>query len=220
MAKKQKSAATRGDPHARREAEKYDHPIASREAILDLLREAPAPQAHAAIAEALELDDDRDLEALRRRLRAMQRDGQLLVDRRGKYAPVEDLHLQRCRVQGHRDGFGFAVPTTGGDDIYLSARQMRSLFDSDLVLVAVTGEDRRGRPEGQVVEVLERGVTRVVGRYEEESGIGMVLPDNARITQEVLIPPKARGGAQHGQIVTAEITDYPTGRLGAKGRGI
>ncbi|MEE4109692.1 MAG: ribonuclease R [Halieaceae bacterium] len=218
MAKKQKSAATRGDPHARREAEKYDHPIASREAILDLLRDAPAPLAHAAIAEALDLDDDRDLEALRRRLRAMQRDGQLLVDRRGKYAPVEDLHLQRCRVQGHRDGFGFAVPTTGGDDIYLSARQMRSLFDTDLVLVAVTGEDRRGRPEGQVVEVLERGVTRVVGRYQEESGIGMVLPDNARITQEILIPPAAKGTAKHGQIVTAEITQYPDARIGAKGR--
>jgi ribonuclease R len=121
-------------------------------------------------------------------------------------------------VQGHRDGYGFAQPQTGEEDLYLSARQMRSLFDGDTVLVAVTGVDPRGRPEGKVVEVLERGVTKVVGRYQEESGIGVVLPDNARINQEILIPPKCKGEAKNGQIVTAEITHYPENRLGAKGR--
>jgi ribonuclease R len=93
----------------------------------------------------------------------MQRDGQLHVDRRGAYGLVDAMHLLRCRVQGHRDGYGFAQPPTGGDDFYLSARQMRSLFDGDTVLVAVTGVDSRGRPEGKVVEVLERGVTASSG---------------------------------------------------------
>jgi ribonuclease R len=119
---------------------------------------------------------------------------------------------------GHRDGYGFARPLTGGDDAFLSARQMRSLFDGDTVLIAVTGTDSRGRPEGNVVEVLERGITKIVGRYQEESGIGFVLPDNARINQEILIPPKMKGAAKNGQIVTAEITQYPDKRLGAKGR--
>jgi ribonuclease R len=127
------------------------------------------------------------------------------------------MHLVRCRVQGHRDGYGFAQPAEGGDDFYLSARQMRSLFDGDTVLVAQSRVDSRGRPEGKVVEILERGVSRVVGRYQEESGIGVVLPDNARINQDILIPPKQKGGAQHGQIVTAEITQYPEGGWGPRG---
>ncbi len=206
------------DPHAGREADKYDHPIASREVIMDLLREAPAPMEQEEIARALALEGERDEEALRRRLRAMQRDGQLHIDRRGAFGLVDAMNLMRCRVQGHREGYGFAQPVEGGDDVYLSARQMRTLFDGDTVLVAVTGLDRRGRPEGKVVEVLERGVTRVVGRYQEESGIGMVLPDNARITQQILIPPKMKGKAVNGQIVTAEITQYPDRRIGAKGR--
>lgn len=216
--KPQKPHQKASDPHANREAERYDHPIASREAIMDLLRAADGPLNNERIAAALELSEDRDLEALRRRLRAMQRDGQLHVDRRGAYGLVEALNLLRCRVQGHRDGYGFAQPETGEDDLYLSAREMRRLFDGDTVLVAVTGTDSRGRSEGKIVEVLERGVTKVVGRYQEESGIGVVLPDNARINQEVLIPPKFKGEAKHGQIVTAEITHYPENRLGAKGR--
>ncbi|GAB5415349.1 MAG: ribonuclease R [Congregibacter sp.] len=218
MSKKRKPRSPVADPQARREAERYDHPIASREAIMDLLREADSPLNKERIAKALGLSDERDLEALRRRLRAMQRDGQLHIDRRGAFGLVEALHLLRCKVQGHRDGYGFAQPQTGEDDLYLSAREMRTLFDGDTVLAAVTGVDSRGRSEGKVVEVLERGVTQVVGRYQEESGIGFVRPDSARINQDVLIPPKLKEGAKHGQIVTAEITQYPDGRLGAKGR--
>lgn len=218
MPKQRKPRNTPADPHASREAERYDHPIASREAIMDLLRDADGPLNQDQVAKRLRLTEERDLEALRRRLRAMQRDGQLHVDRRGAYGLVEALNLLRCRVQGHRDGYGFAQPQTGEEDLYLSARQMRSLFDGDTVLVAVTGVDPRGRAEGKVVEVLERGVSRVVGRYQEESGIGVVLPDNARIHQEILIPPKCKGDAKNGQIVTAEITHYPENRLGAKGR--
>jgi len=218
MASKRRSSKIPADPYAAREAKKYDHPIASREAIMALLRDAPGPLSRGELASTLELHEEQDLEALRRRLRAMQRDGQVLVDRRGAYGLVDALHLLRCRVQGHRDGYGFAVPADGGEDVYLHARQMRSLFDGDTVLVAVTGADQRGRPEGKVVEVLERGVSRVVGRYQEESGIGFVLPDNARINQDILIPPKLKGAAKNGQIVTAEITQYPDNRLGAKGR--
>jgi ribonuclease R len=214
---KKRPGAKASDPHAQREAQRYENPIASREMILELLKGAPQPLSHGEIADSLSLADEQDLEALRRRLRAMQRDGQVHVNRRGGYAPVEALNLLRCRVQGHRDGYGFAV-VPDGDDVFLSARQMRELFDGDTVLVAVTGLDPRGRPEGRVVEVLERGVTQVVGRYEEESGIGFVRPDNRRLSQDILIPPNARGDARHGQIVTAEITHYPQGRIGAKGR--
>ncbi|MEE4147184.1 MAG: ribonuclease R [Halieaceae bacterium] len=215
MAKKGKIA----DPHAAREAARYDNPIPSREVILDLLDEAASPLDHDGIAALLALQEPEQLDALRKRLRAMERDGQLMVNRRGAYGLVDKMNLLHCRVQGHRDGYGFAVPLGGGgEDVYLSARQMNFVFDGDEVLVRVTGLDRRGRQEGKVVEVLVRAHQSIVGRYQEESGIGYVIPDNSRITQQILIPPREKGKAVSGQIVTAAITDFPTRQFGAKGR--
>ena len=206
------------DPHAAREAARYDNPIPSREVILQLLEDAEKPLNHNQIAKQLQLESAEDVDALRKRLRAMERDGQLMVNRRGAYGLVDRMHLLHCRVQGHRDGYGFAMPVAGGEDVYLSARQMHYVFDGDEVLVTVTGVDRRGRQEGKVVEVLNRAHASIVGRYLEESGIGFVIPDNGRITHQILIPPKEKGEARPGQIVTAVITQYPTRQLGARGQ--
>ena len=206
------------DPHAKREADRYENPVASRELILELLAEADQPLNHSEICQKLKLGSEEDLEAIRRRLRAMERDGQLMVNRRGAYGLVDKMDLVRGRVIGHRDGYGFVSPHEGDDDLYLSARQMAQVFDGDEVLARVSGVDNRGRREGKIVEVLKRNTTEVVGRYYEESGIGSVIPDNARINHDVLIPPKEKHGAQHGQIVVAEITHYPKRQLGAKGR--
>jgi len=216
MARKGKIA----DPHAEREAARYDNPIPSREVILELLNAADSPLDHDGIAARLGLAEPEQLDALRKRLRAMERDGQLMVNRRGAYGLVDKMNLLHCRVQGHRDGYGFAMPIGGAkdEDVYLSARQMNFVFDGDEVLVRVTGVDRRGRQEGKVVEVLARAHQRIVGRYQEESGIGYVIPDNSRINHQLLIPPREKGKAISGQIVTAEITDFPTRQLGAKGR--
>ncbi len=214
MAKRGKFA----DPQAEREAERYENPIPSREAILELLSQADQPLSQGRIAASLDLSDEADLEALRKRLRAMERDGQIMPNRRGAYGPIDKMNLVHCRVQGHRDGYGFAMPLEDEEDIYLSARQMQFAFDGDEVLVLITGTDRRGRPEGRVVEVLDRGQRQIVGRYQEESGIGFVVPDNSRIQTHILIPPADKGGARSGQIVTAEITAYPTRKLNAKGR--
>ena len=205
------------DPHAARERDRYAHPIPSREVILGLLEAADAPLAFGSIAEQLELSEERDLDALGKRLRAMQREGQIISGRRGAYGVPKRMDLLRCRIMGHRDGYGFARPLEGGDDLFLSAREMYQVFDGDEVLVAVAGLDRRGRSEGQIVEVLTRAHTKVVGRYMEESGIGFLLPHNTRIRNHILIPPKAKGGARHGQLVSATLTDYPSAKLGAKG---
>ena len=215
MAKKGKIA----DPHAAREAARYDNPIPSREVILELLNAADSPLDHDGIAARLALAEPEQLDALRKRLRAMERDGQLMVNRRGDYGLVDKMNLLHCKVQGHRDGYGFAIPVAAGEeDVYLSARQMNFVFDGDEVLVRVTGVDRRGRQEGKVVEVLERAHRNIVGRYQEESGIGYVIAENSRINHQILIPPGEKGKAVSGQIVTAEITDFPTRQLGAKGR--
>ncbi|HID48211.1 MAG TPA: ribonuclease R, partial [Chromatiales bacterium] len=206
------SKKTRNDPHASREAQKYEHPIPSREFILQMLEEEGRPLTRGEIADKLGLTDETSLEALRRRLRAMERDGQLIFNRRREYGLVSHMNLVRGRVIGHPDGFGFLVPDPdeGGDDVFLPAREMRSLLHGDRVLVSITGLDRRGRREGMLVEVLERANETIVGRLFVESGMAFVVPDNKRLHLDVLIPPENLNGASHGQIVVVAIVEQPS----------
>ncbi|WP_275545397.1 MULTISPECIES: ribonuclease R [unclassified Pseudomonas] len=205
------------DPEAAREAEKYDNPIPSRELILAHLAERGSPASREQLVEEFGLDTDDQLEALRRRLRAMERDGQLIYTRRGTYAPVDKLDLICGRISGHRDGFGFLVPDDGSDDLFLSPAQMRLVFDRDRALVRVAGFDRRGRREGGIVEVIERAHESIVGRYYEENGIGFVVADNPKIQQEVLVTPGRTAGARIGQFVEIKITHWPTQRFQPQG---
>jgi len=153
----------RRDPHAEREAQRYERPIPSREAILALLEERGELLTEARIAEALALDDEYGIAALTKRLGAMVRDGQLLLGRRGGYAPVRKLDLIPGVVLANAEGYGFLRPDEGGDDLYLSPYQMRSVLHGDRVLASVVGLDRRGRRQGSIVEVLQRRSPRLVG---------------------------------------------------------
>ncbi|MDX1368080.1 ribonuclease R [Pseudomonas sp.] len=205
------------DPEAAREAEKYDNPIPSRELILQHLAERGSPANREQLLDEFGLTTEEQIEALRRRLRAMERDGQLIYTRRGTYAPVDKLDLILGRVSGHRDGFGFLIPDDGSDDLFLSPAQMRLVFDGDRALARVTGLDRRGRREGGIVEVLTRAHETIVGRYYEESGIGFVVADNPKIQQEVLVTPGRNAGAKQGQFVEVKITHWPTPRFQPQG---
>jgi len=206
------------DPHAEREAQRYEHPIPSREAILALLTERGSLLRPEEIAEALGIDDPQRREALDKRLRAMLRDGQLLQSRRGGVAPAEKIGLIAGTVLANADGYGFLRPDEGGDDLYLSPAQMRQVLHGDRVLASVVGLDRRGRRQGAIREVLERRPARLVGRVVEEHGVTVVDPDDRRLHQDVLIPPDARSGARAGQIVIAEITEPPTSQRAPIGR--
>lgn len=205
------SQETVSDPQAALEAEKYDNPVASREFILQLLSEQDGPLTLNRLISHLEYDgDDERIEGLSRRLRAMERDGQVIRNRRGGYVPVTHAELVRGRVLGHRDGFGFLVPDEGGDDVFLSPRVMRALLNGDRAVVQVTGLDRRGRREGNLVEVIERANAEVVGRLVLEAGIAFVVPDHARITQDILVPMTDLMGARDGQIVRVALVEQPT----------
>ncbi|MBA54519.1 MAG: ribonuclease R [Pseudomonadales bacterium] len=206
------------DPNRDKEAEKYDNPVPSRDFILKLLDERGKPLTHRQICAEFQLHDDEAVEAVRRRLRAMERDGQLLYNRRGAYGVAEKMDLIRGTIIGHRDGFGFLKPDDGSDDLYLSARQMRCGFDGDKVLVRQSGLDHRGRREGTIVEVLERKTQRMVGRYFKESNIGFVTPENRRISQDILIPADDTLKAKNGQFVLVEITQFPSFRGQPEGR--
>ena len=215
--KKNPKAKISKDPHASREAEKYAHPIPSRELILEVMAARDVPMRFEELSTALGIDNDNDLFSLQKRLRAMQRDGQLIAGRRGALGLPKKMDLVKCKIIGHRDGYGFASPVEEGDDFFLSSRQMYRVFDGDEVLVSQSGYDDKGRPSGQIVEVLTRAHSSIVGRYMEEGGIGYLLPHNRRISNHVLIPPKAKAGAKSGQLVSVKITGYPTEVLGAKG---
>lgn len=197
------------DAFAAREAEKYENPIPSREYILDLLDSADQPVTHEQMCVMLKLTGDDQIEALRRRLIAMARDGQLISNRRDAYVRLDKIDVVRGRVQGHRDGYGFVIRADGGEDIYLHNRQMRKVFDGDEVIVRLSGEQYRGKEEGAIVDVLIRNTTQLAGRFFNEEGVQFVRPENPRITHDIMIPFGSYGGAKHGQIVVAEITQQP-----------
>jgi len=200
------------DPFASREADKYENPIPSREFLLEALAEQGKPLTLKQFANAFEIFDDTGLEALRRRLRAMERDGQLVRNRKGAYGDVKKMDLIKGRIIGHPDGFGFLAPEDGGDDLFLSAKCMRGVMHGDRIVARVSGIDRKGRREGAPVEVLEHVNHQIVGRFHQEYGVASVEPSNKKITQQVLIPPSHRGSAVDGQIVVVDIIEQPTWR--------
>ncbi|MBX3696810.1 MAG: ribonuclease R [Dokdonella sp.] len=206
------------DPFAQREAQRYERPIPSREAIMSLLAEQASLLKTEAVAAALGLRSEQDIDALTKRLAAMVRDGQLLQNRRGGYGVAQKLDLIPGVVIANAEGFGFLKPDEGGDDLYLSPAQMRTVLHGDRVLGSVVGVDRRGRRQGAIVEVLERRPSRLVGRVIVEDGLTLVAPDDRRVHQDILIRPGDDKGARAGQIVIAEISDPPTQHRGPMGR--
>ena len=206
------------DPFQEREAEKYENPIPSREFILAHLEKREKPASRDDLAQELNLSGEEHLEALRRRLRAMERDGQLVFTRRQCYALPERLDLLRGKVIGHRDGYGFLRVEGQKDDLYLSAEQMKMCMHGDIILAQPLGADRKGRREARVVRVLEPRNNQIVGRYFTDAGVGFVVPDDSRLSFDILIPPEETMNARMGFVVVVELTQRPTRRTKAIGK--
>ena len=201
------------DPFAEREAQRYENPIPSREAILATLEDADGPQTAVELAQLLALEGEERFDALGKRLGAMVRDGQLVQNRRGGFAPVEHTNLIPGVVIANPEGFGFLRPDAGGgDDLFLPPYEMRKVMHGDRALANVTGIDRRGRREGSIARVLERGVQRLIGRFGTEAGISFVVPDDRRMQRNLQIPPDATAGAREGQLVVCELVQPPDTR--------
>ena len=206
------SKKKRRDPNYAREKKRYKHPIPSREYILQVLEEVGKPLTQNKLHRVLEVDDPEQQEALGYRLKAMLRDGQLMQDRRGRFCLVQRLTLIKGSVQAHPDGFGFVIPDDGSDDLFLSAKQMRLVMHGDTVLAYPSGVDRRGRIEGQIHEVLEHANKTIVGKFYIEHGVGFVIPDNTRLTQDILVPIDLSQQASNGQMVLVEVLAFPSKR--------
>jgi len=207
----------RDDPGHKREAARYEHPVPSRIWLRHYFEQRSAPASLSAVAGDFGLRGaDRD-EALRYRLGAMCRDGDLVQNRRDEFCLTKRLPVKTGTVLAHRDGFGFLAPDDGSDDIFLPPRTMRSLMHNDRASVRVR-KNPDGRFEGRLVDVLERGRTRIAGTYYREHGLGFVRPADTHFPDDVMVPPDAVGEAKSGLMVTVELTAFPDRRSPAVGR--
>lgn len=183
-----------------------------------MLRERGVPMLADELARALGVKGDAEREAFEGRLAAMTREGQLMTNRKGQLCVVAKLDLITGRVQGHPDGFGFLIPDDGSPDIFLGPKEMHKALHGDRATVRMIGVDKRGRPEGAIVDVVERANREIVGRVYEERGIWYLVAENKRISQDILIPPDMRGKAKPGQVVVAELVEQPSAHREAMAR--
>ncbi len=189
----------------------YRHPVPSRNELMKFLKDCGKPVTSKTISQGFSLKGQKSASALADQLGKMVQAGQIIKNRKSEYCLTEKIKLLTGKVLGHRDGFGFIARDDEQDDVYLSARQMQEVIDGDRIAFRIVGTDRRGRKEGRVVEVLQRGIREVAGQFIRERGIGLVIPDNPKISHRMLIAKGAASKAKPGEMVVAEILDYPSG---------
>ncbi|MDF7676478.1 ribonuclease R [Neisseriaceae bacterium ESL0693] len=208
------------DPHLNRELQRYQNPLPSREWIITVLDKHGVPITISDLAKKLSIQSD-EMAFFERRIQAMARDGQILINRRGAICAADKLALVKCRVEIHKDDFGFAIPINpdGAGDFVLYARQLRGLMNGDIVMIRPTGTtDRRGRREGQVIDIMERANKDVVGRLTIEHGVAMLVPEDKRLGANIILQPDSIGKAKPGQVLVATIESYPDSHRAAVAR--
>ncbi len=197
------------DPHLAREREKYPEPLPSREFILECVETAGIPVEIEDLQVKLDILPEEE-ESFSRRLRAMEREGQLMRNRRNALCIPAKLDLIKARVEGHPDGFGFAIPEDLSGDFFLGPKEMHKALHGDIVLVRAGAVDKRGRREGFITEVLERANNRLIARLHSEHGVMFAVAENRRISQDILVAPGQNMGAETGQVVMIELLTQPS----------
>ncbi|CAN4272039.1 VacB Exoribonuclease R [Methylophilaceae bacterium] len=208
------------DPHAQREAAQYETPLPSRELILQIMSDQGVPLSVEQIHSLLDIAES-ERENFNRRLNAMEREGQIMRNRKDTLCLSEKIHVIAGTVLGHPDGFGFLVPddkTKHPDDLFLGPREMAQVMHGDRAMVRIAGLDRKGRPEGKIVEVLERSTKTLVGRILRGTGVTIVAAEDKRINQDILIPYHLDMGAKPGQVVMVELTEQPSSHAHPMGK--
>jgi ribonuclease R len=205
----QKKSPPRAVPTRARTAAKSEAPAGYASEILAELNRADTPLMPEELVARLELKK-RELVAFEAALTVLEATGRIVKNRAGAVLAAKKLSLVSGRVEGHRDGHGFLIPDEGGESVFIPPAEMRQLLHGDRAAVKVTGRDQRGRPVGEIVDVLERGNRRVVGRLHAEHGVLFLVPEDRRIAQDILVPPAEAGKAKAGQIVTVELVAQPS----------
>ncbi|MGQ8366968.1 ribonuclease R [Glaciecola sp. 1036] len=206
------------DPHYHREKEKYDNPVASREHLMTVLAKAKKSLSFLEICQLVDANDESSRVGIQRRLRAMEREGQVKFTREKKYQLQRQEELVKGKVIGHRDGYGFLKHSLTEKDYFIPVHQMASLLHDDIVEGITLGEDRRGRTEFRVNRVVEPRKDPIVGRFYTEYGTSLVIPDDNRICHEIVIPPDCDMQAKQGSVVVVVITQRPRRHINAIGK--
>jgi ribonuclease R len=212
-----KAAAKRGAKNVDRAGKSYRHEVPGPNEILAALEQRGVPTSFAALAKSFSVKDDKLRAALKKQLGRMSARGQLIQNRREEYCLLNKIDALSGKVSAHRDGFGFLIPDDGSDDVFLPPHAMRQIMDGDRVAVHVTGTDRKGRPKGDLVEVLERGKDTAVGKFCSEQGLSYVI-ETSRSQQRFMVAPRDTAGAADGDMVKVAIVAYPTNRREAQGK--
>ncbi|MFO1379016.1 MAG: ribonuclease R [Chitinivorax sp.] len=196
------------DPFLEREQANYPNPLPSREFIMQQVAQH-GPVSAEQLAGLLDIHDE-EIGVFARRLRAMERDGEIMTNRKNLICVAEKLDLIKGRVQGHADGFGFLIPEDGSPDMFLGPREMHKVLHGDIVLAREAGKDFKGRREAKIVEILDHVNKRLVGRLFSEHGVLFVVAEDKRVNQDILIAPGQDKGARDGQVVMVEILTQPS----------
>ena len=208
------------DPNLSREQEKYENPVPSREFILTHLQERSKPANFTQLCDELAVNDTERQIAFKRRLRAMERDGQLYFNKFKCYALIDEAGLTKGKVIGHRDGFGFLEVEGESKDWFIAKHQMNMVLHGDIVLAKGTKRGSGSKCDARIIKVLTNERAPIVGRYFVEHGIAVVVAEDPRITQDIIILPGNEKGARHNQMVQVQITQNPSRNMNAVGKVI
>ncbi|QFT54911.1 ribonuclease R [Microbulbifer sp. THAF38] len=200
------------------DSSKYRNPTSEHTLIISLLEKSHNGLHHEELARALHLACKEQKKALNRRLRVMERDGQLTFSKQKGYGLVRADDVVSGIVIGHPDGFGFLSCDDVENDLYLSKTEMFTVFDGDRAQARISGIDHRGRQQGTIIKVLERNTTHVIGRLQVENQEYYIKPENSRIAHDIDVDSDRLMGAKAGQYVSVEIIHPPCRSYSAFGR--
>ncbi|WP_186438408.1 ribonuclease R [Cohnella terricola] len=187
--------------------------------LLNFMREtAYKPMTYKELEKHFGIEDAAEFKEFLRMLTEMEQEGKILLTRSDRYGVPERMNLLRGRIQTHPKGFAFLIPDDKEHpDLYIHANDMKGTMNGDIVLARVSAKNENGKLEGEIVRIVKRAVTQVVGLFHNHDSFGFVEPDDKRITKDVFIKSENFKGAVTGQKVVVNIITYPEGRTAAEG---
>ncbi|HRU42345.1 MAG TPA: VacB/RNase II family 3'-5' exoribonuclease, partial [Candidatus Diapherotrites archaeon] len=187
--------------------------------LLDFMREdAYKPLSHDELVQAFQ-DDSFQVPELDEVLNSLLEEGSIIITRKNKYGLTEKMNMVAGRIQGNKKGFGFLIPDNKDlRDLFIPAENLNGAMNDDRVIVRLTaGESETRKSEGEVIRILKRANTRIVGTFENGNGYGFVVPDDPRIYQDIFVSKSDFNGAKDGYKVVVEITRWPEARRNPEG---
>ena len=195
--------------------------MVTKQELLDFMKEtAYKPMTVQELESHYGVDDADEFKELVKLLNEMENEGEILRTRTDRYGVPERMNLIRGRLHAHPKGFGFLIPDDKEHpDIYIHLNDMKGAMQNDIVLGRVTGRSgpNGAKLEGEVVRVVKRANSKIVGTFESHETYGFVLPDDKRIQKDVFIPREKFMGAVTGQKVVVNLVSFPDGRAAAEG---